>query len=261
MKPTEFVKVNAQFWGSTSGSQRAPAGEPPAGAGRSAAVSADAGPDRDAGLEHRGAGRHQPGVPQPRGTAAEGRERRGVLRRERGLGGRDAAGENLFKDATVATARRPPRDRGAVPGCPGDDRPGVLRAGRRPAEVRAGQLLDLRPDAARALGRIGAAGALGVLRAGDPPFGARGEVPGLPAQPHRRRAAHRPGRDAERAAATTAPTCRARSSQSTYLAHDVPNSTVDQFLSANEDFLLTAFDATKLIRQPHLEWQSGDEPR
>ncbi|MFK4090292.1 hypothetical protein ACI2LF_39640 [Kribbella sp. NPDC020789] len=46
---------------------------------------------------------------------------------------------------------------------------------------------------------------------------------------------------------------------SSYLAHDVPNSTVDQFLSANEDFLLTAFDATKLIRQPHLEWQSGDE--
>ncbi|TDD56371.1 hypothetical protein E1263_25365 [Kribbella antibiotica] len=46
---------------------------------------------------------------------------------------------------------------------------------------------------------------------------------------------------------------------STYLAHDVPNSSVDQFLSANEDFLLTAFDATKLIRQPHLEWQSGDE--
>ncbi|GAA0602427.1 hypothetical protein HPO96_19565 [Kribbella sandramycini] len=47
---------------------------------------------------------------------------------------------------------------------------------------------------------------------------------------------------------------------STYLAHAVPNSTVEAFLSQNEDFLLSAFDATKLIRQPHLEWQSGGEP-
>lgn len=39
---------------------------------------------------------------------------------------------------------------------------------------------------------------------------------------------------------------------STYLAHGLQDATVDQFLDANESILLSAFDATRLIRQPFL---------
>ena len=40
---------------------------------------------------------------------------------------------------------------------------------------------------------------------------------------------------------------------STYLAHGLQDGTVDQFLDANESILLSAFDATRLIRQPFLD--------
>jgi hypothetical protein len=40
---------------------------------------------------------------------------------------------------------------------------------------------------------------------------------------------------------------------STYLAHGLQDATVDQFLDANEEILLSAFDATKLVRQPFLD--------
>ncbi|WP_329482226.1 hypothetical protein OG555_08350 [Kribbella sp. NBC_01484] len=40
---------------------------------------------------------------------------------------------------------------------------------------------------------------------------------------------------------------------STYLAHGLQDATVDQFLDANESILLSAFDATRLIRQPFLD--------
>jgi hypothetical protein len=45
---------------------------------------------------------------------------------------------------------------------------------------------------------------------------------------------------------------------STYLAHGLQDGTVDQFLTENESILLSAFDATKLIRQPDL--QNGVQP-
>ncbi|MEU8222725.1 hypothetical protein [Kribbella sp. NPDC048915] len=40
--------------------------------------------------------------------------------------------------------------------------------------------------------------------------------------------------------------------ESTYLAHGVQNATVDEFLDAHESILLSVFDATKLIRRPAL---------
>lgn len=40
--------------------------------------------------------------------------------------------------------------------------------------------------------------------------------------------------------------------ESTYLAHGLQDSTVDEFLDKHESILLSAFDATKLIRQPAL---------
>jgi len=45
---------------------------------------------------------------------------------------------------------------------------------------------------------------------------------------------------------------------STYLAHGLQDATVDQFLDANETILLSAFDATRLIRQPDLEGLQPD---
>ncbi|TCC37112.1 hypothetical protein [Kribbella sindirgiensis] len=40
--------------------------------------------------------------------------------------------------------------------------------------------------------------------------------------------------------------------ESTYLAHGLQDSTVDEFLDKHESILLSAFDATKLVRQPAL---------
>ncbi|WP_406050708.1 hypothetical protein [Kribbella sp. NBC_00889] len=46
---------------------------------------------------------------------------------------------------------------------------------------------------------------------------------------------------------------------STYLGHGLPDSTVDQFLEDNESILLSAFDATRLIRRPFLERQEDGD--
>jgi hypothetical protein len=45
---------------------------------------------------------------------------------------------------------------------------------------------------------------------------------------------------------------------STYLAHGLQDATVEGFLTEHESILLSVFDATRLIRQPHLEWPDGD---
>ncbi|MEU4607850.1 hypothetical protein AB0F43_33110 [Kribbella sp. NPDC023972] len=45
---------------------------------------------------------------------------------------------------------------------------------------------------------------------------------------------------------------------STYLTHGLPNATVESFLAEHESLLLTAFDATRLIQRPLLEWRDGD---
>ena len=44
---------------------------------------------------------------------------------------------------------------------------------------------------------------------------------------------------------------------STYLAHGLQDATVDQFLDVHESILLSAFDATRLIRRPFLEGSDG----
>ncbi|TWD79594.1 hypothetical protein FB561_0656 [Kribbella amoyensis] len=44
---------------------------------------------------------------------------------------------------------------------------------------------------------------------------------------------------------------------STYLAHGLQDVTVDEFLSNHEGILLSAFDATRLISRPHLERHDG----
>ncbi|TDW17208.1 hypothetical protein [Kribbella kalugense] len=46
---------------------------------------------------------------------------------------------------------------------------------------------------------------------------------------------------------------KAEAFESTYLAHGLQDATVDQFLDANETILLSAFGATRLIRQPSLD--------
>jgi hypothetical protein len=46
---------------------------------------------------------------------------------------------------------------------------------------------------------------------------------------------------------------RADAFASTYLAHGLQDATPDQFLDAHESILLTAFDATRLVREPVLE--------
>jgi hypothetical protein len=45
---------------------------------------------------------------------------------------------------------------------------------------------------------------------------------------------------------------------STYLAHGLQDATVDQFLDAHEAILLSAFDASRLVRQPSLDDQEAD---
>jgi hypothetical protein len=49
-----------------------------------------------------------------------------------------------------------------------------------------------------------------------------------------------------------APDLKGAPFESTYLAHGLQDATVDQFLDANESILLSAFDATRLVRQPDL---------
>jgi hypothetical protein len=44
---------------------------------------------------------------------------------------------------------------------------------------------------------------------------------------------------------------------STYLAHGLHETTVGEFLNQHEDILLSAFDATRLIHEPFLEWRDG----
>jgi hypothetical protein len=44
---------------------------------------------------------------------------------------------------------------------------------------------------------------------------------------------------------------------STYLMHGLPDATAGEFLEQHEDIMLSAFDATKLIREPYLEWRDG----
>ena len=44
---------------------------------------------------------------------------------------------------------------------------------------------------------------------------------------------------------------------STYLMHGLPETTVGEFLNQHEDILLSAFDATRLIHEPFLEWRDG----
>jgi hypothetical protein len=39
--------------------------------------------------------------------------------------------------------------------------------------------------------------------------------------------------------------------------HDLHEATVGEFLNQHEDILLSAFDATRLIHQPFLEWRDG----
>ncbi len=45
---------------------------------------------------------------------------------------------------------------------------------------------------------------------------------------------------------------------STYLAHGLQDATAEEFLTEHESILLSAFDATRLIQRPILEWQDGD---
>jgi hypothetical protein len=45
---------------------------------------------------------------------------------------------------------------------------------------------------------------------------------------------------------------------STYLAHGLQDATVEGFLTEHEGILLSAFDATRLIQRPFLEWRDGD---
>ncbi|GAB2632916.1 hypothetical protein [Kribbella swartbergensis] len=45
---------------------------------------------------------------------------------------------------------------------------------------------------------------------------------------------------------------------STYLAHGLQNATPEAFLSEHEDILVTAFDASRLIQRPLLEWRDGE---
>ncbi|MEI8408575.1 MULTISPECIES: hypothetical protein [unclassified Kribbella] len=45
---------------------------------------------------------------------------------------------------------------------------------------------------------------------------------------------------------------------STYLAHGLQDATAEEFLTEHESILLSAFDATKLIQRPLLEWRDGD---
>jgi hypothetical protein len=44
---------------------------------------------------------------------------------------------------------------------------------------------------------------------------------------------------------------------STYLMHDLHETTIGEFLNQHEDILLSAFDATRLIHEPFLEWRDG----
>ena len=44
---------------------------------------------------------------------------------------------------------------------------------------------------------------------------------------------------------------------STYLMHGIPETTTAEFLNQHEDILLSAFDATRLIQEPFLEWRDG----
>ena len=44
---------------------------------------------------------------------------------------------------------------------------------------------------------------------------------------------------------------------STYLMHGLHETTVGDFLQQHEDILLSTFDATKLIHEPFLEWRDG----
>jgi hypothetical protein len=44
---------------------------------------------------------------------------------------------------------------------------------------------------------------------------------------------------------------------STYLMHGLQDTTVGEFLNQHEDILLSAFDATRLIHEPFLEWRDG----
>ncbi|TDO49422.1 hypothetical protein EV643_106394 [Kribbella sp. VKM Ac-2527] len=44
---------------------------------------------------------------------------------------------------------------------------------------------------------------------------------------------------------------------STYLMHGIQDTTVGEFLNQHEDVLLSAFDATRLIHEPFLEWRDG----
>ncbi len=45
---------------------------------------------------------------------------------------------------------------------------------------------------------------------------------------------------------------------STYLAHGLQDATVEGFLTEHESILLSTFDATRLIQRPFLEWRDGD---
>jgi len=44
---------------------------------------------------------------------------------------------------------------------------------------------------------------------------------------------------------------------STYLLHGLQDTTAGEFLNQHEDILLSAFDATRLIHEPFLEWRDG----
>jgi hypothetical protein len=45
---------------------------------------------------------------------------------------------------------------------------------------------------------------------------------------------------------------------STYLAHGLQDATAEEFLTEHESILLSAFDATRLIPRPIFEWQDGE---
>jgi hypothetical protein len=68
----------------------------------------------------------------------------------------------------------------------------------------------------------------------------------------------RPHLDPMGTIAVPAPDLKGAAFASTYLAHGLQDGTVDQFLTENESILLSAFDATKLIRRPDL--QDGLQP-
>jgi hypothetical protein len=256
MKPTEFVKVNSQFWGEhlkgVSGhlpvSHRT---ELPGPMLFPRLMVLTETPDWNI-LELVGLSREYR-------TLEVRRQKVGSVEEYFGLGDGTAVvplpGENLFKDATIATeAGRQALDK-RFPGA--EKMLGQEFVG--PGE----QLFQFAPGNYSTFDR-----ALLVHTAGDAlrvrwTFFALAIHRSEPADKYldflRNYAAARPHLDPIGTVSLPidATEIKADAFTSTYLAHGLQDSTVDQFLDVNESILLSAFGATKLVRQPVLEGTDG----